>query len=88
MSYTTTFRASSSSPISSPTKVCDWTITEAAASASGGSTDVLLNGCEAYRACKHNFGIINSTQFVGSNLIAAYAAPGHRAGNASAYVPL
>ncbi len=51
-----------------------------------GSTDVQLNGCEAYRAGKHNFGVINSTQFVGSNLIAAYAAPGQGAGNASAYV--
>ncbi len=51
-----------------------------------GSTDVQLNGCEAFRAGKHNFGVINSTQFIGSNLIAAYAAPGQGAGNASAYV--
>ena len=52
-----------------------------------GSTDVQLTGCEAYRAGKHHFGVINSTQFVGRDLTAAYAAPGQGgAGSASAYV--
>ena len=52
-----------------------------------GSTDVQLLNCEAYHAGKHNFGVINSTQFVGTNLTAAYAAPGQAgSGGASAYV--
>ena len=52
-----------------------------------GSTDVQLLGCEAYHAGKHNFGVINSTQFVGRDLTAAYAAPGQQySGGASAYV--
>lgn len=52
-----------------------------------GSTDVQVNGCEAYHAGKHHFGVINSTQFVGRNLVAAYAAPGQGgSGSASAYV--
>ena len=52
-----------------------------------GSQDVLLTDCEAYHAGKHHFGVINSTQFVGTNLTAAYAAPGQAStGGASAYV--
>ena len=52
-----------------------------------GSTDVQVTNCEAYHAGKHNFGVINSTQFVGTNLVAAYAAPGQGgSGGASAYV--
>ncbi len=52
-----------------------------------GSTDVQLLGCEAYHAGKHHFGVINSTQFVGRDLTAAYAAPGQQySGGASAYV--
>lgn len=51
-----------------------------------GSTDVLLDGCEAYHAGKHHIGVINSTAFVGRNLYAAYAAPGQGVGGASAYV--
>lgn len=52
-----------------------------------GSTDIQVTGCEAYHAGKHNFGVINSTQFIGKNLVAAYAAPGQQAsGGASAYV--
>ncbi len=52
-----------------------------------GSQDVLVTNCEAYHAGKHHFGVINSTQFIGTNLNAAYAAPGQEAsGGASAYV--
>ena len=51
-----------------------------------GSADVRLEGCEAYRAGKHHFGVINSTGFVGVNLIAAIAMPDQGAGGASAYV--
>ncbi|MGI4829554.1 MAG: Ig-like domain repeat protein [Janthinobacterium lividum] len=52
-----------------------------------GSTDVQVLDCEAYHAGKHNFGVINSTQFIGRDLAAAYAAPGQQAsGGASAYV--
>ena len=52
-----------------------------------GSTDVQVAGCEAYRAGKHHFGVINSTAFVGRDLVAAYAAPGQQSsGGASAYV--
>ncbi len=52
-----------------------------------GSTDVQLIGVEAYHAGKHNFGVINSTGFIGTNLVAAYAAPGQAgSGGASAYV--
>ena len=40
------------------------------------STDVLVDSCEAYRAAKHQFASINSTQFVGQNLYAAWAMPG------------
>ena len=52
-----------------------------------GSQDVQLFNCEAYHAGKHNFGVINSTGFVGTGLVAAYAAPGQNStGGASAYV--
>jgi hypothetical protein len=52
-----------------------------------GGQDVLIADCEAYHAGKHHFGVINSTQFVGRNLTAAYAAPGQQSsGGASAYV--
>jgi hypothetical protein len=40
------------------------------------STDVLVDSCEAYRAGKHHFASINSTQFVGKNLYAAWSMPG------------
>ncbi len=51
------------------------------------SQDVQLTNCEAYHAGKHHFGVINSTRFVGTNLVAAYAAPGQQSsGGASAYV--
>jgi hypothetical protein len=40
------------------------------------STDVLVDSCEAYRAAKHHFASINSTQVVGQNLYAAWAMPG------------
>jgi hypothetical protein len=40
------------------------------------STDVLVDSCEAYRAGKHHFASINSTQFIGKNLYAAWAMPG------------
>ena len=43
-----------------------------------GSTDVQVTGCEAYHAGKHHFGVINSTGFVGRDLVAAYAAPGQQ----------
>ena len=50
------------------------------------STDVLVDSSEAYRAGKHHFATINSTQFVGENLYAAWAMPGQGYGGASAYV--
>lgn len=48
-----------------------------------GSIDVLLDGCEAYRGGKHNFGCINSTQVRFLNCRAAYAMPNQ---DASLYV--
>lgn len=50
------------------------------------SEDVQVTDCEAYRAGKHHFGVINSTGFIGTNLYAAYALPGQGAGGASAFV--
>ncbi|MGD0777611.1 MAG: DUF2341 domain-containing protein, partial [Candidatus Solibacter sp.] len=50
------------------------------------STDVLVDSCEAYRAGLHHFGVINSTQFIGRNLYAAWAIPGLGHGGATAYV--
>ena len=40
-----------------------------------GSQDVLLEDCEAYRGGRHDFGVINSTGFIGRRLHAAYAIP-------------
>jgi hypothetical protein len=40
-----------------------------------GSDDVRLENCEAYRAGRHHFGAINSSNFVGKGLRAAYAMP-------------
>jgi hypothetical protein len=40
-----------------------------------GSDDVRLENCEAYRAGRHHFGTINSSNFVGKGLRAAYAMP-------------
>lgn len=40
-----------------------------------GSDDVLLEDCEAYRAGRHHFGTINSSNFTGRRLIAATAMP-------------
>jgi hypothetical protein len=51
-----------------------------------GSQDVLMDHCEAYRAGKHHFGVINSTQVVARNLYAAWAMPGLGHGGAIAYV--
>jgi hypothetical protein len=51
-----------------------------------GSQDVVLDHCEAYRAGKHHFGVINSTRVVARNLYAAWAMPGLGHGGAVAYV--
>ena len=51
-----------------------------------GSSGVRLEGCEAYRCGKHHFGVINSTGFVGVDLLAAYAMPDQGVGGASAFV--
>jgi hypothetical protein len=51
-----------------------------------GSQDILLDHCEAYRAGKHHFGVVNSTQVVARNLYAAWAMPGLGHGGAIAYV--
>ncbi len=51
-----------------------------------GSSGVRLEGSEAYRCGKHHFGVINSTGFVGVDLVAAQAMPDQGAGGASAYV--
>jgi hypothetical protein len=40
-----------------------------------GSDDVRLENCEAYRAGRHHFGVINSTRFVGVKLHSALAMP-------------
>ncbi len=40
-----------------------------------GSTNVLVESCEAYRCGRHHFGAINSTGFVGRHLIAAGVQP-------------
>lgn len=40
-----------------------------------GSEDVRLESCEAYRAGRHHFGVINSTRFVGQKLHCALAMP-------------
>ena len=40
-----------------------------------GSDDVRLEDCEAYRAGRHHFGTINSTNFVGLRLKCAHAMP-------------
>ena len=40
-----------------------------------GSVDVILEDCEAYRGGRHNFGVINSTGFIGRRLQAAWAIP-------------
>ena len=50
-----------------------------------GSTDVLLESCEAYRVGRHNFAFINSTQIVGRHLKAAYVVP-NMPGDNTAYV--
>ena len=51
-----------------------------------GGEGVRLEGCEAYRCGKHHFGVINSTGFVGVDLLAAYAMPDQGVGGASAFV--
>lgn len=40
-----------------------------------GSRDVRIEDSEAYRAGRHHFGVINSTEFVGERLLAAIAMP-------------
>ena len=40
-----------------------------------GSTDVLLEYCEAYRCGRHHFAAINTTEFIGRHLLAAYVQP-------------
>jgi hypothetical protein len=47
---------------------------------------VTIEGCEAYRAGKHHFGAINTDNFLGRDLYAAWAMPDQGHGNASAYV--
>ena len=50
-----------------------------------GSDDVRLETCEAYRAGRHHFGVINSTHFVGQKLHCALAMP-NCPGGATFYV--
>src|SRR4030095_2418451 len=50
-----------------------------------GSDDVRLEDCEAYRAGRHHFGTINSTNFVGLRLRCAVAMP-NIPGGATFYV--
>jgi hypothetical protein len=50
-----------------------------------GSDDVCLEDCEAYRAGRHHFGTINSSNFVGLRLKCAVAMP-HCPGGATFYV--
>jgi len=46
-----------------------------------GSTDVLLENCEAYRCGRHHIAVINSTGFVGRHLHAEYVQPATPGGN-------
>jgi hypothetical protein len=50
-----------------------------------GSTDVLVESCEAYRCGRHNIAVINSTEFVGRHLLSAYVVP-KMPGDNTAYV--
>ena len=50
------------------------------------SQDISVEGCAVYRAGKHHFGCINSTQVVFRNCYAAYAMPRQGMGGQSAYV--
>jgi hypothetical protein len=50
------------------------------------SDDVLVENSEAYRAGKHHFGVINSTNFVGRHLYAGLSMPDQGYGGASPYV--
>ena len=50
------------------------------------SDNITIEDCEAYRAGKHHFGVINSDNFVGRRLYAAWAMPDQGFGGASAYV--
>ncbi|HEX7898982.1 MAG TPA: hypothetical protein VF950_14560 [Planctomycetota bacterium] len=50
-----------------------------------GSRDVLLENCEAYRAGRHHFGVINSTEFTGKGLRCGWAMP-NCPGGATFYV--
>lgn len=51
-----------------------------------GSENVQILDSEAYRAGKHHFGVINSTDFLGKGLKAAIAMPSQGVGGASALV--
>jgi hypothetical protein len=50
-----------------------------------GSTDVLLDGCEAYRCGRHHIAVINSNGFVGRHLRAGYVVP-NMPGGCTAFV--
>ena len=52
----------------------------------GESANVTIENSEAYRAGKHHFGAINTTNFVGRDLYSAWAMPDQGYGGASAYV--
>jgi hypothetical protein len=51
-----------------------------------GGANVSIINCEADRAGKHNFGVINSTGFVGNGITAQYAMPDQGVGGATALV--
>ncbi|MHC5540116.1 hypothetical protein ACYOEI_18000 [Singulisphaera rosea] len=51
-----------------------------------GSSGIRLERCEAYRCGKHHFGIINSTGFVGEDLLASRTMPDQGVGGASAFI--
>jgi hypothetical protein len=50
------------------------------------STNITLQDCEAYRAGKHHFAVIDSTGFVGRGLLAQQAMPDQGSGGATAFV--
>jgi hypothetical protein len=50
------------------------------------SNDVVVEASEAYRAGKHHFGVINTSNFVGKNLHAELSMPDQGFGGASPYV--
>lgn len=50
------------------------------------SENITLEDCAAYRAGKHNFGVIDTTGFIGRRLYSAHTMPAQGPGGSTAYV--